>query len=151
MKKAIFALVAGLSMTTQVIAADAGSAIPSGTAIPATTAGCSLLSEDVTINLSNNVFGAYACNITDNVIAVATCHPTGRKGNVTVSCDPTDANAPAGCAAADAAAPTEGTATVQGGLAFTASSRGGRVSGTAAANCVTGGSTVAEAQAAAGL
>ena len=68
MKKAIFALVAGLSMTTQVIAADAGSAIPSGTAIPATTAGCSLLSEDVTINLSNNVFGAYACNITDNVV-----------------------------------------------------------------------------------
>ncbi|WP_417791991.1 hypothetical protein [Stutzerimonas xanthomarina] len=151
MKKVIFALVAGLTMSTQVFAADAGSVIPSGTAIATTTAGCSLLSEDVTINLSNNVFGAYACNVTDNIIGVATCHPTGRKGNVTVACDPTAANAPTGCTATSSTAPTVGTASVQGGLAFTASSQGGRVSGTAAANCVAGGSTVPEAQAAAEL
>lgn len=153
MNKVFFGLLAGLAMTTNAIAADGGSAIPSGTAIDTTTAGCSLLSESVTINLSNGVFGAYACNIEDNVIGVATCHPTGRKGDVTVTCTVGATDAPEGCTAtADTGdAADAGTAVVQGGLAYTASSQGGRVSGTNAANCITGGSTVAEAQGAAGL
>jgi len=156
MKKVIFALVAGIAFSTSALAADAGAAITSGTAIDTTAgAGCSLLSEDVTINLSNSVFGAYACNVTDNVIGVATCHPTGRKGNVSVACDPTATQGQtgfvAGCTATAGAAANVGTATVQGGLAFTASSQGGRVTGAEAANCVTGGNTIAEAQGAAGL
>nr|WP_298135814.1 hypothetical protein [uncultured Pseudomonas sp.] len=153
MKKIIFGVMLSVGIVSGAFAADnAGTVIPSGTAITAGTGNdCSLLSEDVTINLSNNVFGAYACNTTDNVIGVATCHPTGRKGNVQVACDPTSASAPAGCTATDASAPTVGTATVQGGLAFTASTRGGSVTGTNAANCVAGGSTTAEAATAADL
>lgn len=153
MKKVIFGVMLSVGVVGSTFAADdAGTVIPSGTAITAGAGNdCSLLSEDVTINLSNNVFGAYACNTTDNVIAVATCHPTGRKGNVQVACDPTDANAPEGCAATDASAPTVGTATVLGGLAYTASTSGGSVTGTNAENCVTGGSTTAEAATAAGL
>ncbi|MDP2244447.1 hypothetical protein [Pseudomonas sp.] len=152
MKKVIFGLVAGLAVSANVMAADAGAAIPSGTAIDTTVAaGCSLLSEAVVINLSNNVFGAYACNVVDNIIAVATCHPTGRKGPVTVACL-TDATTPVpGCTATpdtgDAA--NAGTASVQGGLAYTGSSNGGRVGGTNAATCVAGGNTIAEAAAAA--
>ncbi|MDX1369594.1 hypothetical protein [Pseudomonas sp.] len=156
MKHVIFGLLAGFVVCADVMAADVGTAIPDGVAIDTTVAaGCSLLSEDVTINMSNSVFGAYACNVEDNVIGIATCHPTGRKGNVTVACDPTAVSGGvgfvAGCTVTDAQAPTVGTGTVQGGLAFTASSQGGRVSGAAAANCVAGGDTIAEAQDAAGL
>lgn len=156
MKKVFFSLIAGVTISANVLAADAGAAITSGASIDTTAGnGCSLLSEDVTINLSNSVFGAYACNTVDNVIGVATCHPTGRKGNVSVPCDPTAAQGAtgfvAGCTATAGAAANVGTATVQGGLAFTASSQGGRVTGAEAANCVTGGNTIAEAQDAAGL
>lgn len=152
MKKVIFGLVAGLAVSANVMAADAGSAIPSGDAIDTTVAaGCSLLSEAVTINLSNNVFGAYACNVADNIIAVATCHPAGRKGDVTVACTVGATDAPEGCTAtADTGdAATAGTAVVQGGVTYTGSSQGGRIGGTNAAACVAGGNTIAEAVAAA--
>lgn len=163
MKKLIFGVLASV-FASGVMAADGGEAISSGTAITADAAGCSLLSEQVTINLSSGVFGAYACNVVGNVIGVATCHPNGRKGDVTADCNPVAVAAdpangvvaytpPAGCAVKPApnTDPTNGSVTVRGGLAYTASSRGGRVGGDNAANCVAGGSTVAEAQTAAGL
>lgn len=164
MKKVIFGVMASVFVSSA-IAADTGSAISSGTAIPNEAAtGCSLLSEQVIINLSAGVFGAYACNTVSNVIGVATCHPNGRKGDVTVDCDPVAVAAdpdngvagytpPAGCAVKPApnVDPNNGSVTVRGGLAYTASSQGGRVSGANAANCRAGGSTVAEAQRAANL
>lgn len=156
MKKALITIALGFGFSSAVMAADdTGTVI--GTTV--TTTDCSLLTEDVSINLSNSVFGAYACNTTDNVIGIATCHPSGRKGNVEVSCNPVaDPNAtppyvpPAGCALrANPANANDGVMTVQGGLAFTASSAGGRVQGAPAQNCTAGGNTTAEAEAAAGL
>lgn len=163
MKKVIFGVLASV-FVSGAMAADAGTAISSGVAITPDSGGCSLLSEQVTINLSSGVFGAYACNAVGNVIGVATCHPNGRKGDVAADCNPVAVTAdpdngvvgytpPAGCTVKPApnTEPTNGSVIVRGGLAYTASSQGGRVGGANAANCVAGGSTVAEAQDAAGL
>lgn len=156
--KKIFVLMAGIGLSLNAMAADdTGTAISSGTAIAATAAGCSLLGESVTINLSTSVAGAYACNTTDNVIGVATCHPTGRKGDVTVACIVGDGTTPVGsdpdCVDNDGDGDTAtGTKVVQGGLAYTASSAGGRVTGTNAATCTVANPDVtAEAETAAGL
>lgn len=157
MKKTFLVAALGFAISaTSAFAADNTGTVMSGAVA---TTDCSLLSEDVNINLSANVFGAYACNTADNVIAVATCHPNGRKGAVQVACDPVANPAatppytpPAGCAVrANPANPNDGVMTVQGGLAFTASTSGGSVQGANAENCVTGGNTTAEAEDAAGL
>lgn len=156
MKKLLLSIVLGFGLTGNLIAADNSGEDIVGAI---TTTDCSLLTEDVTINLSAAVFGSYACNTADNVIGVATCHPQGRKGNVTVACDPVPNptatppyTPPEGCALrTGSTGPNDGEMTVQGGLAFTASSAGGRVQGAAAANCTTGGNTNAEAEQAAGL
>lgn len=152
MKKFILsAVIIGALSSNAIAADDAGTAIPTQ---KITMTDCSLLTEDVKVNLSSNVFGAYACNTTRNIIGVATCHPGGRKGNVSVSCSMGDPNAnpavPAdpGCTAG---ADGKGTKTVQGGIAYQANSGGGQVTGTNAQNCKTGGNTIAEAAAAAGL
>ncbi|MCV2219319.1 hypothetical protein [Thauera sp. Sel9] len=156
MKKLLLSLALGFGLAGNLMAADnAGTTIAGAV----TTTDCSLLTEDVRLNLSSAVFGSYACNTTDNVIGIATCHPQGRKGNVTVACDPVDNpaaippyTAPDGCTVrAGGTGPNDGEMTVQGGLAFTASSAGGRVQGEAAQNCTTGGNTNAEAENAAGL
>lgn len=155
MKKVILGFaIAGLLATNAFAVDDAGTAFPVGRI---TMVDCSLLTEEVKVNLSANVFGAYACNTTSNVIGVATCHPNGRKGTVSVSCDPVgdpdaDPAVPAdeNCTASTDD-PTSGTTSVQGGIAYRASSAGGRVSGTAAVNCAMGGDTTSEAATAAGL
>lgn len=59
-------------------------AIPSGTAI--TTAQCTLLGEQVTLNLSNNVSGAYACDETASTITVAACHKAGSRKPTDIPC-----------------------------------------------------------------
>lgn len=146
--KKIFALLAGIGLSMSAMAVDdQGNAMAAGTNSVAIT-DCSLLSEDVKINLSANVFGAYACNTLLNQIGVATCHPNGRKGTVSVSCDPaTDA-------ACDTDTDADGVAdhkTVNNGLTYIASSAGGGVSGTEALNCVAGGDVTSEAATAAGL
>lgn len=164
MKKNFFALAILASFSFGAVAADnAGTAIPDNGLIQAAAAGCSLLTEDVTLNLSNNVFGAYACNTAANIVAIATCHPNGRKGNIAVDCDPVARaesspgagdgyTPPQGCTLkSNNQGPNDGTMTVQGGLAFSASSRGGRVQGVSAQNCRTGGNTTAEAATAANL
>lgn len=157
MKKNILALLVSLSVVSTVsVAADNAGTVINGT-VAATD--CTLLTEDVTLNLSQSVFGAYACNTNNSVISVATCHPTGRKGNVVVPCDPVADPAkspayvpPAGCAVkVGGAGPNDGQMTVKGGLTFTANTGGGTVQGVAAQNCKTGGSTTAEAAKAAGL
>lgn len=154
MKKNIFGLVVALGFSSVAFAADnVGTVLPDDTIDTTAASGCSLLTEAVRINTSAGVFGAYACNTVDNIVAIATCHPNGRKGDVTVSCL-TDAATPTpGCTAtADTGdAANKGTAVVKGGLAFTANSGGGAVSGTGAANCKTDGNTTAEAAAAASL
>lgn len=149
MKKNFMLAVAAFGFSLSALAAD-NAGTPITVAITPDAAGCSLLTEEVTINLSAGVFGSYACNTDDNLIGVATCHPNGRKGNVVVSCSVAAGN---GCVATPDAsdAADNGTITVQGGVAFTASSGGGTVNGAAAQNCAAGGNVNAEAATAAQL
>lgn len=163
MKKSFFALMLVTGFIANANATDnAGTVITSGTPIPVTALGCSLLSEAVAINTSTGVFGAYACNTVRNIISVSTCHPNGRKGTVTVNCLVGSPGAPANCAPTVAGCATDntdpqkpvycaGTGTVLGGVTNVATTAGGRVGGVPAANCVANGSTTAEAAAAAGL
>ncbi|MDX1724042.1 MAG: hypothetical protein R3355_13180 [Pseudomonas sp.] len=155
MKSIKFGVLLSLAISGVAFATDdAGTAIVSGESITNTAADCSLLSEPVTINLSSGVVGAYACDTTDNVIAVAACHPSGRK-TVTFDCDPslaTDATGyVAGCEAVGTST-TVGTYTADAGVAYVASTSGGRVAGVAAEGCTgTGAVTTAEAETAAGI
>lgn len=71
-------------------------AISSGTAI--TTNDCSLLGEQVTLNLSNNVSGSYSCDETASTITVAACHRAGSRKPTNVACaivTPANGNTPA--------------------------------------------------------
>lgn len=82
MKKNILAL---LFISAAGISTLAGAAeIKSGTAI--TTADCKLLGEQVTLNLSNNVSGAYSCNEITSTINVAACHKAGSRKSMDVKC-----------------------------------------------------------------
>lgn len=148
MKKLLISLLIGTVCASSAFATDdAGTAMGGSVA----TTDCSLLTEAVTINLSQSVVGAYACNTTDNIIAVATCHPSGRKGSTTVQCSVADGN---GCVATPATDDDAdaGTVEVQGGVAYTGSTEGGRIVGVAASNCTTtGATTTAEAETAARL
>ena len=63
--------------------------IPSGEAI--TTADCPLLGEQVILNLSSNVNGAYACDEANSLISVAACHRAGSRNPLTVTCAITSA------------------------------------------------------------
>ena len=77
----------GLAMATSIFAANGYAAeIKSGTPITADAAGCELLSQKVTINLSSNVFGAFSCQKANNVIKVATCHKGGNRKIETIKC-----------------------------------------------------------------
>lgn len=51
---------------------------------------CSLLSESVSINLSANVRGAWACDEVTQNIKVATCSQIGSRRPLTVQCLPID-------------------------------------------------------------
>lgn len=51
-----------------------------------TTAACTLLGEQVKLNLSNNVFGAYSCTEATSTIQVAACHKAGSRNTTTVNC-----------------------------------------------------------------
>lgn len=76
-----------LAIATSVLATSAyAKEITSGTAITADAAGCELLAQDVTINLSSNVFGAYSCEKANNAIKVATCHKAGSRNKETIKC-----------------------------------------------------------------
>lgn len=149
----VLAVLAGMGFSVCAMAADnAGTPFTSGEEILNTAAGCSLLSEAVRINLSNNVYGSYACATASNRIAVATCHPNGQKGTWSVPTlipDPNWVDPGDGSTAPMVAGPDQ---QMTGGRAYTASSDGGTVLPTNSTNCVvTGGNVNAEAAARAGL
>ncbi|TBV14044.1 hypothetical protein [Stutzerimonas kirkiae] len=112
--------------------------ISSGVPIQAGNTGCELLSEAVTINLSSNVYGAYACDLDNNVIRIATCHKAGSRKKSTINCAIVNVNGGANewndtsCSDSKAeAAANGGTAhtfeTDDKGKAFSASTSGGIV------------------------
>lgn len=75
MKKHLSILAACMLVATGASA----TALTQGGATTVSTTNCPLLKEGVTLNLSKDVAGAYACESSTNVIAVSTCHPNGRK------------------------------------------------------------------------
>ena len=76
--KKIAVLLFGLALSPSIFAA-AIAANANEAARKIDTTECTLLSEDVTINLSRDVPAGYACNAGTNVITFAACHPNGRK------------------------------------------------------------------------
>ncbi|QLF92945.1 hypothetical protein HW090_06955 [Pseudomonas sp. ABC1] len=134
--KASMPLMATVLMTHLSIAS--ATPISSGVPIQAGNAGCELLSEAVTINLSSNVYGAYHCDLDNNVIRIATCHKAGSRKKSTVNCAVVNVNNgvnewnDASCSDAKAEAAANGGAahtfeTNDKGKAFSVSTSGGIV------------------------
>ncbi len=146
-------LAAFLSFSTSSWSADNGSAaLTSGTAVAATAAGCSLLNEEVKVNLSKDVIAAYACNTVANRIAIATCHPSGLKSTFNVQPLIDDPNYTGTGTPPKIPDETAAPISVTGGKAFTASTDGGQVLGTNSRNCLAvGGTATTEAAERAGL
>ncbi|MDH0121435.1 MAG: hypothetical protein FH750_08485 [Pseudomonas stutzeri] len=75
----------------------------SGDVSGGTTGACSLLAENVTLNLSARVWGVYNCDEATSVIRVAACHEGGSRKARTVNCAEDTANPgtylPQGCTA----------------------------------------------------
>lgn len=104
------------------------------------TQNCSALSNDISVQLSNNVFAGYTC--TGNTFTAATCHSAGTNKSQTIPCtytpvygnpqDPSEVTAYTPSASqCPARAPgqdvTPTTATFVGRVAFRGSSGGGTV------------------------
>lgn len=124
MKKSILATIFAGTMMASAFASAAP--ISSGTAITPTN--CPLLGDQVVLNLSNNVSGAYNCDEATSVISVAACHKAGSRNPSTVNCtitsatgvDPVVWNGPS-CTKA------EDTFEIADFRGFTANSQGGKV------------------------
>lgn len=130
-------LVAGVMMSSSVMAASFGAA-DSATTASVTPAQCLALSNNVKIQLSKGVFASYACS--DTSVNAGACHSTGTLKEQTVGCAYTatfdSSGLPTGsipsdpsCPAWDGSgsAPTGNTGTFNGRLAFVGGSGGGTV------------------------
>ena len=77
--KKIAALLFGIALSPSIFAAAIAPNASAADRLIAFEDDCTLLAEDVTVNLSRDVPAAYSCNTGNNVIAFAACHPNGRK------------------------------------------------------------------------
>ena len=84
MRKTIYSLLAAVGLMTSASAMAAGTAVQTGVAI--TNADCSLLAENVVLNLSAAVNGAYQCDTILNSIRVGTCHSAGSRKATAIDC-----------------------------------------------------------------
>ncbi|MBB6340051.1 hypothetical protein HNP49_000201 [Pseudomonas fluvialis] len=140
-----------IALTSLFFAAGASAVdLPQGGVI--TTAACPTLGEDVTIQTSNGVLAAYACNEAANAAAVSTCHNAGSRKSRVYQCVSTDPGADAQVGTADdswnnASCPNgDGSTQVAGQFTITAdysgfvvNTRGGGVAGQAlGGNCTSG-------------
>lgn len=53
---------------------------------PILPADCSLLAEQVTLNLSTNVIGAYNCDVPNTRVDIGACHESGSRKPLVVNC-----------------------------------------------------------------
>ena len=85
MKKLAYLLVAaGIGVSFPALADPM--AIPDDGAVTAGEGNdCELLSENIRVNLSSNVVGAFNCNVATNTIWVGTCHNAGSR-NASLTC-----------------------------------------------------------------
>lgn len=77
--KKIAALLFGIALSPSIFAAAIAQNASAEDRSISSTDDCTLLAEDVIINLSRDVPAGYACNTGTNVIAFTACHPNGRK------------------------------------------------------------------------
>lgn len=77
--KKIAALLFGIALSPSIFAAAIAPNASAADRLISHTDDCTLLAEDVTVNLSRDVPAGYTCNTVNNVIAFAACHPNGRK------------------------------------------------------------------------
>ncbi|WXL25073.1 hypothetical protein WG219_17460 [Ectopseudomonas mendocina] len=136
MKKIILGLGITAAMTSSFAFAtnNAAEAIASGNRIVLTD--CDLLSDDVTVNLSNGVLASYFCRLpvpgTPGEIVVATCHENGRTATRTVESVCTNATpVPEGQVACEDPDVPFNTATAQGAAIFQGRTSGGAIGPTA--------------------
>ncbi len=125
MKKIITATLATLGFVSS-FGAHAAAANFDATTVDTTE--CTLLSEDISVNLSNNVHGAYEC--TGNVIVVATCHEGSSLKSRSVKCQNWGASAGTKLyndAACDTVGTAQWTFSAAAYQAYVASSQGGSV------------------------
>lgn len=131
-------LILGLALVPTLV--TAATALTGGTTVTANN--CTLLQDDLVIQLSTNVVGAYTCDTagTPQAIYIATCHTSGRTASRTST-----VNVPDGCGGTSTVQCT-GTAasTVTGAVIPNASTLGGSM-GMAfpGVNCDTGGAAAA--------
>ncbi|WAE62949.1 hypothetical protein OUY36_05045 [Stutzerimonas sp. R40042] len=128
----ISALILALSMSATSVMA-AGTAIESGQPITGGDTGdCVLLGDNVSLNLSKDVYGAYSCTEVSSAIKVATCHKSGSRKPTNVSCAVTGEDASGNPTYNDSSCDgTSGqTFEITDYRAFVANSRGGSVSAT---------------------
>ncbi|MFA7619160.1 MAG: hypothetical protein WC012_08930 [Thiohalomonadaceae bacterium] len=86
MKKIAFAIFVSMGLGTSFSAVAAGETITSGEEITGGVDGnCVLLADDVRLNLSNGVSGAYMCDEGTTTIKVGTCHAAGSR-TASISC-----------------------------------------------------------------
>lgn len=130
-------LVAGVMLSSSAMAGSFGDT-NAGSSNEITPINCIALNNNVTIQLSKGVYGAYTCG-TNNITA-ATCHTSGTNKSQTVGCSYTvtydssdnitgSVASAADCPAWDGSgsAPTNNTGTFTGRLAFIGGSGGGTV------------------------
>lgn len=75
-------LVAGALLSGQALAAGAN--ITSGNAI--TPIDCAALDNNVTVQLSKNVYAGYTCNLAGTALRAGTCHSSGTNKETTQTC-----------------------------------------------------------------
>lgn len=136
MKKELSIL--GLSMIPA-LAAAAGTAITGNTTV--NTVACTLLQDDLKLQLSSGVVGAYNCNTTANAIQLSSCHTSGR---VTQRTSKTVVN-PTACTAdpTDTAACASTTSSASGATVASTTTAGGQMSMSFGGNCDTAGTKAA--------
>jgi hypothetical protein len=131
MKKIVLAVAFAMSagMSGAVLSATVFGETASTDEVTGGTAGdCPLLQDTVTLGVSANVVGGWACNETTNLIQVAACHKGGSRAQG-VACNsdgdpstPLVVDLPAGCT------DVTGNSTIPSFKAFSASSGGGVMS-----------------------
>lgn len=72
-------------------AAAVATPLPAGGVIQ--MADCATIGQDVTINTSANVIGAFSCNEAGNAAALGTCHTSGSRKTTTYTCTSLDSGA----------------------------------------------------------
>jgi len=169
MKKMILMTVAVLSMALSANVFAAGTPFTGQTIVQTGVGGgaagkCSILSQDATLNASNNVVAAWGCTAATNLAYGAACHAAGSTNtrNVTCnSCTTAGAATPAGCAGTcTETAPGSGVfnytpavaneaVPVTGRVAFAGDTNGGSIGAVALSGA--GGTAVCDSATVAGL